>query len=97
ARGLGISGQWPEPPPGEGPLDLAAVPRFVDEQEIADEQGVLHARAGDAESFNDIRAQPQPDRDRHDPGPAPSAQLVGNAVREFHGFSTQSAMKMLVS
>src|SRR5207247_4868826 len=51
--------------PGERDLELASVNRLVHEQEVADEQRVLHARRRDAERLDQVGAQHDPDADRH--------------------------------
>src|SRR4029077_6281070 len=51
--------------PRERDLELASVNRLVHEQEIADEQRVLHARRRDAERLNQVGSEHDPDADRH--------------------------------
>ena len=57
---------------GQRDLELAAKDRLVHEQEVTDEQGVFHARRGDAEGFDQKRPQHNPDQqgrsDRLQPG-----------------------------
>ncbi len=96
----------------ERDLELAAVGQFVDEQEVAHEQRVFHARRRNAERLDDVGPQEQPDdqRDRQRLAPAPhlvtpvlgrhggrSGRPRGGRRAARHGRSTQSAMKMLVS
>src|SRR6266480_4053970 len=50
---------------GERDLELASVNRLVYEQEVADEQCVLHARRRDAERLDQVGAEHDPDADRH--------------------------------
>src|SRR6267154_202659 len=53
--------QMPEADAREGDLELSAVDRLVDEQEVTHEQSVLHARRGDAERLDQVRSEHDPD------------------------------------
>src|SRR6266704_2924011 len=65
ALGLGVPRHAQEPQPRAGNLQLAAVDCLVDEQEVADQQRVLHARRGNAERLDQIGAEHDPDEHRH--------------------------------
>src|SRR5690606_39299451 len=64
-----------QPDPGAG--DLGAVDGLVDQQEVSDEQGVLHAAGRDAERLDeegpDEQEQAEGDENGLDPLPGPAA------------------------
>src|SRR5882762_6811929 len=70
---------------GQRNLELTAEHRLVDEQEVPDQQGVFHARRGDAEGFDEIGPQDDPDQERRADRLQPRDRLVLGGLRRRFG------------
>src|SRR5439155_7138032 len=71
---------------GQRDLELAAKDRLVHEQEVTDEQGVFHARRGDAEGFDQKRPQHNPDQQGRSDRLQPGDRLIPRALARRLGW-----------